>query len=484
MQSVVALTKPQRASGKLCGALNEAEPLLLGPADRAQLSLKAKRARTLGGLARGRMANAWLRLGSSTIVAVVATSVVGNLYPLYWLAGLAVVVMIDRAVHKGLWARCEANDPPERMFGLVTWTVLQSSYGNILAGLLWFSPYVPGETLAVIYIIGGLANAAATLRPSPTLSLAGAGPTILVFLALPFASYLLNGSQQPLDLMPMVGALLFLGYGINLWRSLEASDIAKAQAEAAAMRERQAAAAAAAAKSDTIRRMNNELRTPMKALIGASEHLRRAATSPEARMHIATLVQAGEVLRLVLDDLSDLDRLENGQVRIEPRPSDPREVARGVVQAFRAAAQDKGLELFLDVSADVPQLVEIDALRVRQILFNLVANGVRYTQHGGVRVRLQAQAAETPDRVRIGFVVADTGVGMSRSQMAIVLGRGRAVNDGDGPGLGLSISLRLARLMGAQIGGKSELGQGSVFSFVIEAPLAAAPAMRGRNSAA
>lgn len=482
MQSVVALTKPQRTSGKHLSAVNEAEPLLLGPADRAQPSLKAKRARTLGGLARVRMANAWLRLGSSTIVAVVATSVVGNILPLLWLAGLAAVVMIDRALHNKLLVRCEANDPPERIFGLVTWTALQSGYGNILAGLLWFSPYVPGETLAVIYIIGGLANVAATLRPSPALSLAGAGPTILAFLALPLASYLLNGAQQPLDLMPMVGALLFLGFGVNLWRNFEASDIAKAQAEAAAMRERQAAATAAAAKSETIRRMNNELRTPMTALIGASEHLRRTATTPEARMHIATLVQAGEVLRLVLDDLSDLDQLENGQLRIEPRASDPRELARGVVQAFRSAAQDKGLELFLDVAADVPQLVEIDALRVRQVLFNLVANGVRYTQHGGVRVRLQTQASEAPGKVRLGFVVADTGVGMSRSQMAIVLGRGRVANDG--PGLGLSISLRLARLMGAQIGGKSELGQGSVFSFVIEAPLASAPAMRGRTSAA
>lgn len=458
-------------------------PLILGPGDRAQVSLKAKRARTLGGLARGRVANAWLRIGSTTIVAVVATSVVGNVWPMLWLVGLVIVVMIDRALHARLLKRCEANDPPAHITWLAVWTTLQSSYGNILAVLLWFSPYVPGETLAVIYIVGGLSNAAATLRSSPVLSVAGTGPTVLTFLALPVADYLLHGSQNPLDLMPMVGALLFLGYGVNLWRSLEASDTAKAQAEAAAMRERQAAASAAAAKSDTIRRMNNELRTPMAALIGASEHLRRAATSPEARMHIATLVQASEVLRMVLGDLSDLDHLENGQVRIDPRPCDPRDVARGVVNAFRAAAQDKGLELFLDVSHDVPQAVEIDPVRVRQILFNLVANAVRYTQHGGVRVRLQAQAGETPGRVRIGFVVADTGVGMSRSQLAIVLGRGRVVGEGEGPGLGLSISLRLARLMGAQIGGKSELGQGSVFSFVIEAPLVAA-VVRNRLGAA
>jgi signal transduction histidine kinase len=96
---------------------------------------------------------------------------------------------------------------------------------------------------------------------------------------------------------------------------------------------------------------------------------------------------------------------------------------------------------------------------------------------------VQAQAVKAPGRIRLGFVVADTGVGMSRSQLALVFGRGRVVGDGEGPGLGLSISLRLARLMGGQIGGKSELGQGSVFSFVIEAPLAAAPALRDSDAA-
>jgi signal transduction histidine kinase len=234
------------------------------------------------------------------------------------------------------------------------------------------------------------------------------------------------------------------------------------------MRERQSAAAAAAAKSDMIQRMNDELRTPMTALIGAAEHLRRAAATPQARAHIATLVQAGEVLKLVLDDLSDLDRLENGRLRIQLRASDPREVLRGVVSAFRAAAQDKNLELFLDVAADVPARVEIDAARVRQVLFNLLANAVRYTNHGGVRIRLAATPG-ADGRARLTFTVADTGAGMSRAQLAMVLGREKVCSGGEGPGLGLAISLRLARLMGGQISARSELGQGSVFSFALDA---------------
>jgi len=272
-------------------------------------------------------------------------------------------------------------------------------------------------------------------------------------------------------LMPFVGALLLVGFGLSLWRSLLESDAAHARAEAAVMRERQAAAAAAAAKSDAIKRMNDELRTPMQALIGAAEHLRRAAVTPEARAHIATLAQAGEVLKLVLDDLSDLDQLENGLVRIEPRAADPRELARSVVSAFRAAAQDKHLELFLDVTRDTPPLVDIDAARVRQILFNLLANAVRFTTHGGVRVSLSARASETAGQVRLHFVIADTGAGMSRAQLAQVFGRERVSGAGEGPGLGLAISLRLARLMGGQLNAKSDVGQGSVFTLTLEAPL-------------
>ncbi|MEQ1812365.1 MAG: ATP-binding protein, partial [Terricaulis sp.] len=283
----------------------------------------------------------------------------------------------------------------------------------------------------------------------------------------------LNGARNPLDLMPLMGGLLLLAFGVNLWKSLLASDAAQLEAEAAVLRERQAAAAAAAAKSGVIQRMNDELRTPMTALVGAAEHLRRAAQSPQARAHIATLVQASEVLRLVLNDLSDLDRLENGQLRIEPKASDPRETLRGVVSAFRAAAQDKNLELFVDVDPAIPAQIEIDAGRVRQVLFNLLANAIRYTTHGGVRVRMSAQPIDA-SRVRLSVLVADTGAGMSRSQLALIFGRERLCVDGEGPGIGLAISLRLAKLMGGKLTAKSELGEGSMFAFTLDAPVVAA----------
>jgi len=449
------------------------------PSPAADAQHAAKQRRGLAAVAHARVANCWSRLAACAIAAAVAGSLVGSFWPLVWYAGLVPIVVLDRAIHVRVLRRSEERPrAAQPLSWLCAWTFVQSGYGNILAGVFWFAPYVPGETLAVMYLCGGLANAASSLRWSTPLAVSGLAPTMAMLLGLPVADFVLSGARNTLMLAPLIGGLLLLGFGINLWRSLLASDAAQAEAEAAALRERRAAAAAAAAKTDMIQRMNNELRTPMAALIGAAEHLRRAAASPQARAHIATLVQAGEVLKLVLDDLSDLDRLENGQLPIEPKPTDPRELMRSVVAAFRAAAQDKRLELFFDVAAEVPPRVLIDAARVRQVLFNLLANAVRYTTHGGVRVRLTAQATRA-HRVRLSFLVADTGGGMSRAQLALIFGRERICTDGEGRGLGLAISLKLARRMGAQLTAKSELGQGSLFTFTLEAPVAA----QGRSAA-
>jgi signal transduction histidine kinase len=404
-------------------------------------------------------------------VALVAASLLGSFWSIYWFAGLVVVVLGDRAFHRRLLKDCEAGAPPPRIRALVVWTVLQSAYGNVLAVLLWFAPNVPGETLAVIFICGGLANAAATLRSSIPLSVAGVAPTVACLLGLPVAAFL-NSGGRTVELVPLVGALLMLGFGFGLWRSLLASDVAHVQAEEAAARERRAAAAAAAARSDTIRAIDDGVRTPMMALAGAVELVRRTASAtPRARASVASLTQALDVLRLAVADLANLDNPEHHQMSVESEPTDLHQLVGGAVDAFRAAAYDKNLELFLDVAPSAPLTVKLDGLRVRQILYSLLSNAVRYTSHGGVRLHLSAQPLQEDERIRLRFVISDTGAGMSRSQLALVFG-GDKVSDDRG-GVGLVSSIRLARQMGGHLAAKSELGQGSVFCLTIDAPLAA-----------
>ncbi|HVK81630.1 MAG TPA: hypothetical protein VM915_13570 [Verrucomicrobiae bacterium] len=150
-------------------ALPEARPDRPPPA-----GLVDQRTRALLQVGQARVSNAWLRLGSCAIVAVVAMSILGNLWPIAWWVGLCVVLFLDRALYRALLQAIDAGAKPS-MTGLVVWTVAQSIYGNLLAVMLWFAPYVPGESLAVIYLCGGLANAIATLRAHAGLTLAGAG---------------------------------------------------------------------------------------------------------------------------------------------------------------------------------------------------------------------------------------------------------------------------------------------------------------------
>lgn len=431
---------------------------------------RARRQRVFAAIAEARVHNAWLRLGASAIAAAIGAGVFGKWSPLVWLGGLVLVIATDRAMYRRMLRESQAGAVPARLAPLAMWTAFQAAYGNTLAVILWFAPHPAGQTLATIFLCGGLANAAATLRRSPTLSVASVSSGVGMLIGLPILEFLMEGSRDIRLLSPTIGAILLVAWGVKLWQSLVASDVAQAQAEAAAIRERQSAAAAAAAKSDMIRRVNDELRTPMAVLAGAAEYLSRSAVSPQARAQIGMLTQAGEVLRLALEDLSDLDRLENGQLSIAPAAADPRALARGVVNAFRAAAQDKHLELFLDVAAQTPALVEIDARRVRQVLFNLLANAVSYTQHGGVRVRVGVELGGGDGRVRLKFSIADTGAGLSRSQLALIF-RGKGESAEMQGALGLAISLRLAALMGGKITASSELGSGSVFALILEAPV-------------
>lgn len=445
--------------------------------------MDGRAARGLAALARGRVRNALDRAVGTLVAVLVAMAVTRSSLPLFWYFGGVFVLAGEFWVFRRLRARCEAGRPPRSQSLLALWVFGQSLYMGGLGAILWLAPSGHGQVLALLYLLAGLVNAAATLRGAPLLAAAGAGASGLYLLALPLADYLVLGrGANPHDLFPLLGVGMYLLFCVNMWRALRASDQAQAAAEDAAIRERKAAAEAAAAKSDMVRRMHDELRTPMAALAGAVEHLRRAQLPREAQAQLETLLQAGEVVRTAITDFSDLDQLESGRLAITPRPCDPRDLVRNVVAAFRAAAHDKGLELFLDIADNVPEQVEIDPVRVRQILSNLLSNAVRYTLSGGVRVRLQARPGGAAGRVRLGFAVADTGAGMSRSKIALLFGREGAPISGEKGGLGLPISIRLARLMGGQIAARSELGQGTMASFVLEAPVIAVK--RKRESAA
>jgi signal transduction histidine kinase len=414
-------------------------------------------ARGLAAVAYARSQNALQRLAACLIVAAIATSMLGNFWPALWFLGLVPVLLGDRAIFRWL-AKQIAAEAAAPMPKLIVWMVGQSTYANIMAALLWFAPEGPGMGLALMYMCAGLANAAATLRSSPTLALAGAGPTIACFILLPLAEFILDGAQDTLLLMPLVSSLLLLGFGANLWRSLAASDLALAQAEAASIRERRAEAAAAATRADTLNRLARDLRTPDAALREAADAVLNSNAAQNAP--VAGLLQASEVLAAAVADAVAPQVPKSA-------PTDLRMLLRGVAGVFRTRMKEKRLELFVDVSAATPALVYLDSVALCRILYHLLDNAIRHTAHGGVRIRLRVARADTDDAVRLEVLVADTGAGLSRAQLALLFS-GAEEDAG-----GVAASIRLARALGGELSAQSELGEGALFKLAFTAALVA-----------
>jgi protein-histidine pros-kinase len=176
---------------------------------------------------------------------------------------------------------------------------------------------------------------------------------------------------------------------------------------------------------------------------------------------------AGQHLLALIDDLLDMTRIESGQARIEPSLVDCRQVAQEAVDQLQSEAQQKGLQLSLELPPG-PCQIRTDRRALRQIVLNLVSNAVKYTDEGSVELRVDA---ETPQRGSVRFTVTDTGIGIRPEDEARLFTAFRQLNSGretrPGAGLGLYLSARLTALLGGHIGFQSQRGGGSVFTLTL-----------------
>jgi CheY-like chemotaxis protein len=186
---------------------------------------------------------------------------------------------------------------------------------------------------------------------------------------------------------------------------------------------------------------------------------------------------SADSLQVLLADVLDLARVEAGRLEINPEPFDLREAAAGVVELFRAKAEEKGLELALHVDRAVARRHVGDAVRLKQILGNLLSNAIKFTSEGRVRVSIDA-GAETRAGQSLALKVEDTGIGFDAETAQRLFGRfaqadGSITRRYGGSGLGLSISAALAELMGGRLAADAEPGAGACFTLSLELPHAA-----------
>jgi CheY-like chemotaxis protein len=249
---------------------------------------------------------------------------------------------------------------------------------------------------------------------------------------------------------------------------------------------RDAALGAAEAKSQFLANMSHEIRTPMNGVLGVLHLLKNETLSDDGRRLLNEALGCGEMLSELLNDIIDFSKIEAG--KLMPEPVEPAELLRGVVDMLRPQAEAKGLYLRVEVppkgEGDLGWAAT-DPLRLRQALFNLLGNAVKFTLEGGVVARLSGR--REGGRVKLRFEIDDTGVGIGEEAGRNLFERFRQ-GDGSttrrfgGSGLGLAICRRLAELMGGEVGFESKLDQGSTFWLEVEAEACAEPAAHGEET--
>ena len=238
-----------------------------------------------------------------------------------------------------------------------------------------------------------------------------------------------------------------------------------------------AASAANETKSRFLASMSHEIRTPMNGVLGVLHLLRAEPLSDGGRRMLDEALQCGHMLSELINDILDLSKIEADEMQLAPEPTDPAAALRGVANMLRPQAEAKGLELTIEGEPECGWAL-IDPIRLRQALFNLMGNAVKFTQAGRIAVRLAA-VGHGPER-RLRFEVEDTGVGIPAEAQARLFGRFQQADDSTtrqfgGTGLGLAITRHLVRLMGGDVDFTSVEGAGSTFWFEIAAPETAMP---------
>jgi len=241
-----------------------------------------------------------------------------------------------------------------------------------------------------------------------------------------------------------------------------------------------AAEAAAAAKSNFLASMSHEIRTPLNGVLGLAQSLQGDDLTDAQREKVSIILDSGETLMALLNDVLDLSKIEAGKLEISPIDDDLRESIRRGAMLFRPAAEAKRIALDIEIDDAVPSRLKFDPVRVRQCVSNLLSNALKFTEIGG-RVVLRVATTDLPDGgSRVAITVLDSGIGMSRETMdrlfsQFVQADGSISRRFGGTGLGLAISRELARGMAGDIEVTSEPGRGSSFQFSFRADAAAIP---------
>ena len=432
----------------------------------------------LAGLAM-RRTNLVFRCAVSIIGCLAFQPLIGLTAGAIWAAAYIAIQLVEAWAVKPLLAA-----PAERpSLWRKSLAILAMGLSNAIFGSIAFMAWgygLAGGICGVLILAGAALNSVMNTAGSRPVLVATLTPILFYLVAVPFQASALGVDDAALTALSLT-VLFFAGFSLSAHNLTQTLARSEREARRDSERRRAELEEATAGKSAFLAAVGHDLRTPLSAILTGASELQAKASDATERSHAGLILDAGQMMNRLLDDLLDHSRLEAGRMQIEPTVFNLRELLARACRFWQAEARSKGVRLTIEGGKSLPAWVEADPTRVRQILNNLLSNAVKFTSEGEVRVRLNAWEADD-GRCAVTIEVADTGEGMDDAQLgrlftAFDQTRSGVSRSHGGSGLGMWISRGLAQLMGGRLTVRSKKGEGSAFTLALMLDSAEAPVL-------